>query len=143
MSTKVCNRCQLKKLTSDYSKRKLSLNGLQSYCKYCSKTYLSKWQNGNREHYNDYMRKRYKNNEGHRIAQLNRQRVHKAVNNNTKCLKTLNLTGASSWEFINKWFQFTRDYINLEPGVEEHIDHFIPCAKFDFSDPERQRECFS
>jgi len=24
-----------------------------------------------------------------------------------------------------------------------HIDNFIPCAKFDLSDPEQQRECFN
>jgi len=24
-----------------------------------------------------------------------------------------------------------------------HIDHFIPCAKFDLNDPEQQRECFN
>jgi len=24
-----------------------------------------------------------------------------------------------------------------------HIDHFIPCAKFDLSNPEQQRECFN
>jgi len=68
ITTKVCNRCQVEKLTSDFSKRIASPDGLQSYCKDYSKTYLSNWQHDNREHYNTFMRNRYQNNEGHRIA---------------------------------------------------------------------------
>jgi len=60
----------------------------------CSKTYLSKWQDENREHYNEYMRNRYQNNGGHRIAHLNRQRVNQAVKHNKPACSTLSLLGA-------------------------------------------------
>jgi len=79
MTTKVCPRCEVEKLTTEFHKRKISRDGLQIYCKVCSKTYHSKWQDEKREYYNEYMKNRYKNNEEHRIAQLNRQRVHQAL----------------------------------------------------------------
>jgi len=79
MTTKVCNRCQVKKQKFEFSKRTKSLDGLQAYCKDCSKTYLSNWQDEKRDRYNKYMRDRYRKNEGHRIAHLNRQRVYQAM----------------------------------------------------------------
>jgi len=96
------------------------------------------------------MRNRYRNNEGHRIAQLNRQRVHQAVKRyrNTgsttslKVCSTFSLLGAPSWEFVNLWLDFTGTrYQTCHSGLM-HIDNCIPCAKFDLSDPEQQRECF-
>jgi len=64
ITTKVCNRCQMETLTSEFSKRTKSLDGLKAYCKDCYKTYLSNWQDENKEHYNENMRNIYQNNEG-------------------------------------------------------------------------------
>jgi len=48
MTTKVCNHCQVENLTKEFPKRTKSLDGLQTYCKDCFKTYLSKWQDEKR-----------------------------------------------------------------------------------------------
>jgi len=85
------------------------------------------------------MRNRYQNNEEHRIAQLNRQRVYQAVKNN-KISSTLSLLGAPI-SVVNIWLDFTGRY-TTRSGLT-HIDHFIPCVQFDLSDPEQQRESFS
>jgi len=51
METKVCTRCDRTKQGSELSKRKLSSDGLQAYCKDCSKICLSRWKQNNREYY--------------------------------------------------------------------------------------------
>jgi len=150
MTGKVCTRCEVKKLASEFSKRTKSLDGLQTYCKDCSKTYLSKWQDENRKHYSDYMRNRYQNNGGHRLAQLNRQRVRSDLENNKrkkgreltspKASSTLSLLGAPI-SVVNLWLDFTGNYTTRSSLM--HNDNFIPCTKFDLSDPEQQKECFN
>jgi len=150
METKVCSRCDRTKQKSEFSKRKLSSDGLQAYCKGCSKICLSRWQQNNREHYNAYMRERYQCNEGHRTAHLNRQRVYHATKQNkqtsncaVKRHSTLSLIGAPSWDFVNQWLDFTDTTEEGDTTSVKHIDHFTPCARFDLSDPEQQRECFN
>jgi len=118
-ATKVCARCKVEKLTSEFTKRTKSPDGLQAYCKVCSKTYLSKWQDEHREHYNEFMKNRYKNNEEHRIAQLNRQRVHQALKHNKPARSTLSLLGAPI-SLVNLWLEFTRNYTSRSPLM--HID---------------------
>jgi len=146
METKVCSRCDRTKQESEFSKRKLSSDGLQAYCKDCSKICLSRWQQNNREHYNAYMRERYQCNEGHRTAQLNRQRVCHAIkqtrNRAVRAHSTLSLLAAPSWDFVNQWLHFT-DTTEGDTTSVKHIDHFIPCARFDLNDPKQPRGCFN
>jgi len=139
LTTKYCNRCEVEKLASEFSKRKVSRDGLQSYCKNCSKTYLSEWQENNREHYNEYMR-RYMNNAEHSIANLNRVRMYKALKKTPKTSSSISLLGTTI-SVVNLWLYFTGNYTSRLPLM--HIDHFIPCAKFDLEDPAQQRECFN
>lgn len=66
-----------------------------------------------------------------------------ALKGNTKAAKTMELVGCS--------IEFLRGYIEakFEIGMtwentgEWHLDHIIPCAIFDLSDPVQQRECFN
>jgi len=153
METKVCSRCNRTKQESEFSKRKsskLSSDGLQTYSKDCSKIHLSRWQQNNREHNNANMRERYRCNEGHQTAQLNRQRVYRAIkyskqihNRVVKAHSTLSLLGAPSWNFVNQWLDITDTTEEGDTTSVKHIDHFIPCARLDLSDPEQQRECFN
>jgi len=59
-----------------------------------------------------------------------------------KISKTTELLGCSI-EHLRLWLTFY-----FHPGMswsnygEWHIDHTKPCAKFDLTDPEQQRQCF-
>ncbi len=59
-----------------------------------------------------------------------------------KSAKTIDLLGCSFDELrrhIEK--QFT-DGMSWDKISEIHLDHIMPCAMFDLSDPEQQRKCF-
>jgi len=43
MQTKRCNHCLLEKSIAEFCKNKTSLDGLNPYCKFCSKVCSSKW----------------------------------------------------------------------------------------------------
>lgn len=80
--------------------------------------------------------------EGYRILCNLRKRMWAAVKGIDKAASTIELIGCDvdnlkvyieshfyddmSWDNYGKW----------------HIDHKIPCARFDFTDPAQQRECF-
>lgn len=63
-----------------------------------------------------------------------------------KCAKTLDLLGCSLSELkIHLENQFTEgmNWQNHGYGDDKwHIDHIRPCASFDLTDPEQQKQCF-
>jgi hypothetical protein len=73
-----------------------------------------------------------------------RRRLHHALNGNLKTESTLNLLGCTKEELKQHLeLQFKDGMTWNNYGVKGwHIDHIIPCANFDLSDPEQQRQCF-
>lgn len=71
-----------------------------------------------------------------------RRRLYRFFNG-SKHLHTLEILGCSL-DFLRKWFEFNFDgAMTLENyGEYWHIDHVIPCAVFDMSDPDEQIKCF-
>lgn len=71
-----------------------------------------------------------------------RRRLNHALHGNLKCDKTLNLLGCSI-EFFKSYLesQFTEG-MTWENYGNWHIDHIIPCYKFNLTIPSQQRECF-
>ena len=65
-------------------------------------------------------------------------KAHKGI----KASKTEALVGCS-WAFLRCYLeaQFTEG-MTWENMGEWHIDHIVPCASFDLTDPAQQRECF-
>lgn len=90
------------------------------------------------------VRKRYNSDIQFKIKTNLKNRLREVLNGKHKSAKTLELLGCSIEEFKK----------HLEslwlPGMSWnnhslkgwHIDHIKPCAKFDLSKPEEQRECF-
>jgi len=70
---------------------------------------------------------------------LNKQTRNHAIKEHS----TLSLLGAPSWDFVTQWLDFTDTTKERDTKSVKHIDHFLSCARFDFSDPELQRECFN
>ena len=73
-----------------------------------------------------------------------RRRIHHAIKDNYKSLHTFELIGCTPEEFkkhIESQFQPGMSWNNYNPSGW-HIDHIIPCHKFDLSDIEQQKKCF-
>jgi hypothetical protein len=92
----------------------------------------------------EYLKNKYQKNPSFRIKCNLRRRIHNTLKNNKKSTNSINLLGCD--------IDFARKYIEsqFKEGMTWdnhgkfgwHIDHIIPCASFDLSDPEQQKICF-
>jgi len=70
------------------------------------------------------------------------KRLRKALQGRSKSARTLELIGCDI-DFLRRWLE-----AKFLPGMTWenygvwHIDHIMPCASFDLSDPVQQRTCF-
>lgn len=93
-----------------------------------------------RERYNKYM----KENINAKLAMNIRSRIRQAIKNNKKSYDSINLLGGTISEtrkYIEKQFKEGMTWENYGRSTW-HIDHIIPCASFDLTDPEQQKKCF-
>ncbi len=98
----------------------------------------------NRHSINKKIKNRYYSNPRFKIAQNLRTRIRLALNGVCKSKSTRELLGAD--------FDFVKSYLEsqFKPGMSWenhridgwHIDHKKPCALFDLTNPEQQKECF-
>ena len=88
------------------------------------------------------MRERIRNDINYRIEKNLRKRLWDAIKGNNKSASTIKLLGCAV-EYLKNHLesQFTEG-MNWDNYGKWHIDHIIPCASFDFTDPFQQRECF-
>ena len=118
-----------------------------------------KWRQNNREKHNasslkrskrpEYKKRanarnkeRYRTDPQYRLAKNLRSRVHNVLKGNVKSAPTMTMLGCS--------FMHLQDYLEKQflPGMTWenhgpvwHVDHMMPCASFDLTDPEQQRQC--
>ena len=89
-----------------------------------------------------YYNEKLKDNINFRILNNLRVRLYQALKKEKKLSSTLKLTGCT-FEQLKKYlenkFEDGMDWNNY--GVW-HVDHIIPCAQFDLSNPEQQKICF-
>jgi hypothetical protein len=90
-----------------------------------------------------YTNRKFKQDINYKNAKLLRSRILKVLKGEVKSANSLNLIGCSLDELkVHLEQQF-------EPGMtwdnqgEWHIDHIIPCSRFDLSNPIHQRICFN
>jgi len=120
--------------------RNLYYKRIDYYIKYRedNKEHYKKWRDENKDKKLEYMRERLKIPQW-RIALRCRTRIRRALKNIPKTNKTQDLIGCSWQELVNHLENTKvpgKDYTN------PHIDHIKPCASFDLTDPEQQKECF-
>jgi hypothetical protein len=101
-----------------------------------------KYHLNNKEKTNNRKKNRYRTDPNFRIVQCLRARLTIAIKGTSKSKATLTLLGCTIeqlWVHLEKQFQpwMTRANHGLW-----HIDHIIPCASFDLTDPKQQAECF-
>ena len=71
-----------------------------------------------------------------------RGRIGQALKGRNKSASTINLLGCTIeelWTHLEN--QFTEGMTRQNHG-KWHVDHIIPCANFDLTDPEQQKKCF-
>ena len=170
MSEKECTKCGEVKPFSEYHKNKVLKSGLRSECKACKNIYYKankeiftennkrhrennpeyreQYYQENKKVRNDYMiqysKKRSAVDPCFRMLQALRSRQRAALNGGLKAAPTMELLGCTAEQARQHLEnQFTDGMSWDNYGLYGwHIDHIIPCASFDLSDPEQQKECF-
>lgn len=107
-----------------------------------------KWKVKNREKYRKlrqgYQKRRMARDPGYKIQERLRTRVSCLMRkiNTAKSATTLNMLGCSREELKNYIEKKFEDGMNWNNYGVWHVDHIIPCARFDLTDPEQQKICF-
>jgi hypothetical protein len=111
-----------------------------------NKVYKQKreWFEKNRHKLNEQERQRRKKDHAYRIKKNLRRRINNVIKKpNKKHAPTFELLGCSLQEFLKHLEgQFVEGMNWNNYGNLWHIDHILPCASFDLTDPEQQRKCF-
>ena len=96
----------------------------------------------NKEKINQSINNKYKTNINFKIRRCLASRMYQSLKNNSKSTHTMKLIGCTV-DHLKKHLQrkFTKGMSWSNYG-RWHIDHIRPCASFDLSKPEQQRECF-
>ena len=98
----------------------------------------------NKEKTREYLRRRWKTDPLYKVTKSLRRRLIGAVKSQKarKHAPTLELLGCSIVQLKEHLeLQFVEG-MSWDNHGEWHIDHIIPCASFDLSDPEDQKKCF-
>jgi hypothetical protein len=90
----------------------------------------------------EYRNKLYAKDSYFRLYTSIRTRINKVIKSNIKCKKTIDLLGIDIkglWKHLKSKF---KEGMTKKNYGSWHIDHIIPCASFDLSDPKQQAKCF-
>lgn len=125
LAKKAREKSKTKKAEYDITYRSLNKNKIREYKK--------EWHNKN------------KDNELYKIKKNLRRRIHHVLKGDSKSDNTSSLLGCTFEEFkihIESQFEDGMTWDNYG-FYGWHIDHIIPCYKFDLKDPEQQKICFN
>jgi hypothetical protein len=103
------------------------------------------FRKNNPKHNQEYVKKRLKNDVNFRLAFNMRHRIIYAIkySKTKKHTKTTDLLGCSVTElksYLESKFLPTMTWENY--GKLWHVDHILPCSKFDLTDKDQQKICF-
>jgi len=136
-----CNKCGMIKKMDEFV-RAHTKNGISNPCKICYCKYQQKYKKEHPKTYKHKSRRPLSLND--KIVQRFRTRISLVIKKNTKYFKFWEVVGCSL-EFLKKYLEskFTEGMTWENYGKYGwHIDHIRPCASFDLSDPEQQKQCF-
>lgn len=152
---KICVSCGIEKEAKAFRNR-------SKKCKECAKKVLYEWRKENpekfketivryrhkpdyREKQNEYKREKYNNDLNYKLRMMVRNRVRIYFKSGTGKTKNdyQHLTGCS-YDCLRLWLEFNMTpEMNWENyGSFWHVDHTMPCAKFDLTKEENQLICF-
>lgn len=158
---KICKKCGIEKPIDDFYKRLKSIDGHRHECKQCliksvhdrrvedlenKKIKEREWYANNKHKKRDYISQKKKNDLNFKLRNNLGNRIQRAIKlqYSEKAFGTIELLGCNI-ETARKHIenQFT-DGMSWEKFGKNgiHIDHIIPCASFDLTNPEEQKKCF-
>jgi hypothetical protein len=172
IQTKTCTKCKETKPISEFHKQRSKPSGYRSHCKSCRYDYQQKnkdhkriydmnyrtnnrdrlckikqeyFQN-NKDYFYNYIKTRLETNINYKLSFTIRSRIRSAIKNQygEKAYKSPELLGCTIEEArLHIESQFKDGMTWENHGLYGwHIDHIRPCASFDLSDPEQQKQCF-
>lgn len=103
----------------------------------------TEWRNKNKDKINARIRQQRIDDPSLRIKDCLYRRVGEWLKGSTKSANTQELLGCSFQQF-KEWLEskFVEGMSWENQGSEWHVDHEVPCAAFDLSDPVQHRICF-
>lgn len=106
--------------------------------------YIKQWHSDNRERINTYRKERRQSDPAFRLACNLRTRLSFLIRkaSTSKTSQTLDLLGCHLDDFMKHLEAMFHDGMNWGNYGSWHIDHKIPCASFDLTRPDHQRQCF-
>ena len=106
------------------------------------KELAAKWRAENKEKITKQIMQRYYSDTNFRLVYLLRNRIRTAIKKGCKSAQTMELLGCSIEEVKSHLESQFTEGMTWDNHGEWHIDHIIPCASFDLTDPEQQKKCF-
>ena len=171
-TTKTCTKCNKDKELTGFYKAAKHKDGITNWCKGCFRDYQVSNKEKLRQYGVDYREKTADHQAARHIAyqQANRQRisnrmveyqkrrksedpafklllnmrsrVYSVLNGTSKHAPTLELLGCTPEHFRFHLEQQFTEGMTWDNYGEWHLDHVIPCAAFDQTDPEHQKQCW-
>lgn len=139
---KRCRSCKEWMTLDDFTKASDRWDGLDKDCKSCQSLRRASKQESRRPYMRKWANNKYATDINYRIKSSIQARIRRAIKNNYKSASTVGLVGCSI-EYLKYYLEFQfKDGMSLDNYGDWHIDHIIPCASFDLSDPEQQKVCF-
>jgi hypothetical protein len=165
---KVCKVCQIEypATTEYFHKQKQGKFGYRTICKKCianntdrekQKIYYRKYYeinknkvikkqleyiSNNRDKVNARHNRKYHSDINYKLKHNLKRRMNNALKGCYKTKSTIKLLGCDVKELKNHLEKQFVDGMNWKNYGKWHIDHIIPCASFDLTDPEQQKKCF-
>jgi hypothetical protein len=148
---KICKKCcneisrlykqNNKQKISEYNKKYKSDNkeDISTY----NKTYNSENRESIQKRQTVYLKNKRHSDPQYKLSTSLRTRIGKVINGQNK-KQTLELLGCS-YKFLMSWltYQFKPDMNFENHGTVWHIDHIIPCKKFDLQNEDNKLMCFN
>ena len=95
-----------------------------------------------RKYYKNWINKKLKTDTHFKLKQALSHRIWGALKGQVKSKRTMELLGCTIDElWIHMESKFTEGMTKENYG-KWHVDHIMPCASFDLTDPEQQAKCF-
>jgi len=139
-----CSKCRTDLTLDNFYSSKNRYKKVHSYCKSCSKILRDSLKNNKKEYDKEYRKYKYKTDINYKIRRVLRKRFGETVKKEYRKGKIVDLLGCSVEEFkkyLETKFKEGMSWNNY--GLRGwHIDHIIPCSKFDLIKEEEQKKCF-
>ena len=106
------------------------------------KEYHRQYNKANRNRINQYTLDEKRNHPELRILHNLRSRIRRALKGASKSKSTMALLGCSLEDFKSRLEKQFIEGMTWDNYGEWHIDHKIPCSKFNFAEENEQKKCF-